>query len=172
MAKPKAAQAADLQAPLANSQVVLDLERYVPALLVFLANKITNGSSNLYRKHFGVGVIEWRCMALLALEPWISPSRICQVIGLDKAAVSRSVRSLKDKGLVEVRSSTQRSRFLEIALTPEGCRLQDRIIRVALERERRLLADIAPEELELLVGILNRMLRRMPIVDGPIDIPE
>ena len=38
----------------------LDLERYVPALITFIANKLTHGSSSLYRKHFGVGVIEWR----------------------------------------------------------------------------------------------------------------
>jgi len=31
-------------------------------------------------------------MALLATESWISAGRVCDVIGLDKAAVSRSVR--------------------------------------------------------------------------------
>ncbi len=150
----------------------LDLERYVPALLVFLANKITNGASNLYRKNFGVGVIEWRCMGLIAIEPWASPNRICQVIGLDKAAVSRSIRSLEKKALVEVRSSSQRARFLEVALTETGCRLYDRMIQVAFEREGRLLADITPQEREALISMLNRMHQRIPTVNGPIDIPR
>jgi|APMI01.1.fsa_nt_gi DNA-binding MarR family transcriptional regulator len=152
--------------------VRLDLERYVPALLTFITNKLTHGASSLYRKHFGVGVIEWRCMALLAIEPWIAPGRICQVIGLDKAAVSRSVRSLQEAGLVEVRANSHRSRFLEVALTDKGRALHDRIIRVAFERERRLLADLAPEEREILIRALNKMHRRVPFVNAPFEIAD
>jgi len=148
----------------------LDLERYVPALLTFITNKLTHGASNLYRKHFGVGVIEWRCMALLAIEPWIAPGRICQVIGLDKAAVSRSVRALRQGGLVEVRANSQRSRFLEIALTDRGRALHDRILRVALERERRLLADLTDHERETLIVALNKMHGRIPQVNAPFGI--
>lgn len=68
-----------------SALVVLDLERYVLALLVFLANKLTSGASTLLRRHFGVGTTEWRIMALLAIEPWITANRICKVIGFDKA---------------------------------------------------------------------------------------
>ena len=148
----------------------LDLERYVPALITFIANKLTHGSSSLYRKHFGVGVIEWRCMALLAIEPWISPGRFSQVIGLDKAAVSRLIRALQDLGLAEVRANSQRSRFLEIALTEKGRALHDRIIQLAFERERRLLADLTPAERETLIAALNKMHRRIAQVNAPIDL--
>lgn len=160
------------QASRAEVGQTLDLERYVPALLVFLANKITNGSSNIFRKNFGVGVIEWRCMGVIAGEPWASPSRICQVIGLDKAAVSRSIRLLAEKRLVEIRSSSHRRRFLEVALTEKGCRLYDRMAKLALEREKRLLADIRADELELLISMLNRMHKRIPTFNDPIDIPQ
>lgn len=157
--------------PKSGKRLVLDLERYIPALLVFLSNKFTHGSSTLYRKHFGVGVIEWRCMALLAIEPWISPNRICQVIGLDKAAVSRGVRILEDQGLVAVRPNKQRSRFLEIALTEKGATLHDQLVRVSLERERRLIADLNSEEREILIRGLNKMLKRIAFVNGPIETP-
>ncbi|TAK47844.1 MAG: MarR family transcriptional regulator [Xanthobacteraceae bacterium] len=160
--RPKARGADDL---------TLDLERYVPALLIFIANKFTHGASSLYRRNFGVGVIEWRCMALLAIEPWISPNRICQVIGLDKAAISRSIRALQKQKLVEVRANSQRSRFLEVALTRKGRELHGRLVRVALEREKRLLADIEPDELEILISALNRMHRRLPEVNAPVELP-
>lgn len=156
-------------APEALGGPTLDLERYVPALITFIANKLTHGSSSLYRKHFGIGVIEWRCMALLAIEPWIAPGRFSQVIGLDKAAVSRSIRTLQDLGLVEVRANSQRSRFLEIALTGEGQKLHDRIIQLAFERERRLLADLTEAERETLISALNKMHRRIALVNAPID---
>src|SRR5882724_5588200 len=90
--------------------LALDLERYVPALLVFLANKLTSGASSLLRRHFGVGTTEWRIMALLAIEPWITANRICKVIGFDKAAVSRAVAVLQEKALVLSRPHASDSR--------------------------------------------------------------
>ena len=84
MAKPKSSRRG-------QTRDVLDLERYVPALLVFLANKLTSGASTILRRHFGVGTTEWRIMAMLAVEPWIAAGRVCKVIGFDKAAVSRTL---------------------------------------------------------------------------------
>lgn len=150
---------------------VLDLERYVPALLVFLANKLSGGASALYRRHFGVGTTEWRIMALLAIEPWITPNRVCKVIGFDKAAVSRAAAVLSGKGLVAQRPRQADSRSVELSLTPAGWRLHGRVIGVALERERRLLSVLTPAEVETLIGLLNRLHAGLPGVDQPLDIP-
>ena len=143
----------------------LDLENYVTALIVHLANKISHGASLLYRERFGIGVNDWRCLVQIAIEPGISPNRICQVVGLDKAAVSRSVRALEEKALVEVRASAERSRFLEIALTDAGRTLHDRILEIALEREARLLADLDPDERAALIRALTKMTRS--VADKP-----
>ena len=50
----------------------LDLENYVPAFLTWIANKLSSSASLIYRRRFGVGIVEWRIMALLAVEPWIT----------------------------------------------------------------------------------------------------
>ena len=47
------------------------LDSYTPAYLTFLANKLYGGASAIYRRRFGVGIVEWRIMSLLAIEPWI-----------------------------------------------------------------------------------------------------
>ena len=80
----------------------LNLDNYVPAYLTYLVGKISNSASATYRPQFGIGITDWRIMALLATEPWISAGRICDVIGLDKAAVSRSVRGMKAAGIVDL----------------------------------------------------------------------
>jgi DNA-binding MarR family transcriptional regulator len=151
--------------------LVLDLERYVPALLVFLANKLTSGASTLLRRHFGVGTTEWRIMALLAIEPWITANRVCKVIGFDKAAVSRSVALLQGKALVLGRPHASDSRSQEFALSKSGWRLHDRIIRLSLAREERLLSGLKPAEREQLIVLLNRLLAKIPHMNGPIEIP-
>lgn len=135
----------------------LDLERYVPGLLTFLANKLSRGASALYRKHFGVGIIEWRVMSLLAIEPGITAARICHVIGLDKGPASRALSALRKRALVEEERDPRDQRRRLAALTPAGRALHDRIIAVALERERLLLDCLGPAEREALIALLNRL---------------
>jgi DNA-binding MarR family transcriptional regulator len=144
----------------------LDLDNYVPAFLTFLANKLSSGASAVYRRKFGIGITDWRIMALLAIEPWVPAGRICEVIGLDKAAVSRSVRDMAAIGLVEtqVQDCDQRRQF--IALTREGIVMHDAIVDIALERERSLLADLSEEERRVLVRLLTRMHARLSIVNA------
>ncbi len=150
---------------------VLDLDSYVPHLVMVVASKFASGSSRLYRRHFGLGTTEWRIMALLAVESWITPQRVCQVIGFDKAAVSRSVRVLTERGWAAIRPNMANARSFQVSLTEAGRRLHDRIIRVALEREQRLLSALAPDEVERLRDMLNRMHRSVPHTNGPIEIP-
>jgi DNA-binding MarR family transcriptional regulator len=150
---------------------VLDLERYVPALLVFLANKLTSGTSAIFRRHFGIGTTEWRVMAMLAVEPWIAAGRVCKVIGFDKAAVSRALAVLQDKELIRARSHRSDGRSLVYALSDKGWRLHGRILAISLEREQRLLGDLSAAERESLIDLLNRLLRRIPDVNAPVDVP-
>src|ERR1700681_2352438 len=83
---------------------VLDLERYVPALITFIANKLSRSATVLYQKRFGVNVTEWRILVLLAIEPGIPASRICHVIGFDKGPVSRTLSIMRERGLVAIKT--------------------------------------------------------------------
>ncbi len=145
---------------------VLDLDRYVPALLTFLSNKLSSGASACYRKHFGVGVVEWRLLSLLAVESGITANRVCQVIGLDKSAVSRALRLLEDAGHVKTEVDPADARRAIVNLTVQGRVLHNRIIRVAQERERRLLGDFTPDEVDTLVDLMQRMNSRVQLVNS------
>ncbi|MDH4653816.1 MarR family winged helix-turn-helix transcriptional regulator [Pseudomonas sp. BN606] len=135
----------------------LNLARYVPALLTFLANKLATGASQCYRKHFGIGVVEWRMLSMLAVENGITANRICQVIGLDKSAVSRSLQALEAAGHVSSQVDPQDNRRNTVSLTASGRKLHDRVLKVALERERRLLSGLSAEEVDTLIALLGRL---------------
>ncbi|MBD8682529.1 MarR family winged helix-turn-helix transcriptional regulator [Pseudomonas sp. CFBP 13719] len=143
----------------------LNLDRYVPAMLTFLANKLATGASLSYRKHFGIGVVEWRLIALLAVEDQITANRICQVIGLDKSAVSRSLQALEAAGRITGKVDSQDARRYTVSLTPEGKALHDRVLKVALERERRLLGGLSPAEVDTLVDLLGRLQTKVAYVN-------
>jgi DNA-binding MarR family transcriptional regulator len=140
-----------------RSQRALVLDDYIPAYFTYLAGKISSGASAIYRPQFGVGITDWRIMALLAGEPWIGASRICSSTGLDKAAVSRSVRDLAKAGLIEVRPDRSDQRRQSIALTRKGIALHDRIVELAIAREQALLADFSDRERQALRAFLMRL---------------
>ncbi|KTC35252.1 MarR family transcriptional regulator [Pseudomonas putida] len=137
-----------------------------------MANKLATGASLSYRKHFGIGVVEWRLIALLAVEDKITANRICQVIGLDKSAVSRSLQVLEAAGRISGEIDSKDARRYTVSLTAEGKALHDRVLKVALERERRLLSGFSPAEVDTLVTLLARLQTNVAYVndyDPPAD---
>ena len=140
-----------------RSARALDMNAFVPAVLTNLAQKISATASALYRPRFGVGITDWRIMALLASEPWTAPVRICEATGLDKGAVSRSLRDLVEAGLVEIRDVGANRRRLPAALTPKGLAVHDELVEAALAREAQLLREFSPDERATLLQFLGRM---------------
>lgn len=141
-----------------RSTRALDLRSFAPAQITLLAQKISTTASALYRPRFGVGITDWRIMALLAAEPWIAPVRISELTGLDKAAVSRSLRNLREIGLVEASETAPRRRRSVVALTAAGVALHDQLVVAAKDRERRLLEGFTAQDRAQLLAFVERML--------------
>ncbi len=142
-----------------RSARALNLATFVPSALTNLAQKISTTASAAYRPRFGVGITDWRVMAMLAAEPWIAPVTICEATGLDKAAVSRSLRDLAEAGLVEVGPGGPNQRRLPFALTAAGLKVHDELVTLALARQERLLTGFSPEERAKLAEFIARMRR-------------
>lgn len=140
-----------------RSQHALDLDAFIPAHLTYLSQNISASASALYRPRFGVGITDWRIMAFLAVEPWTAAARICEHTGLDKGAVSRSLRDLVAAALVEVRAGRANQRNQPVALTHEGLAVHDDLVKLAREREERLLAGFSPEDRATLINLMMRM---------------
>src|ERR1700743_3658966 len=87
--------------PKKPSSRLLDVDSYVPFFLTVISNKLSRGASRLYLQRFGVGVVEWRVMAMLAIYPGSTAKRVCEVMGLDKAPASRTLRTLHGRGYVQ-----------------------------------------------------------------------
>jgi DNA-binding MarR family transcriptional regulator len=152
--------------PVTKGGQLLDLERYVPAFITFIANKLSRNATVLYQKRFGVNVTEWRIMSLLAIEPGIPASRICHVIGFDKGPVSRTLALLEERGLVAINADPDDARSHSITLTAKGRATHDAVIVTALERERKLLSCLDESEREVLVDLLRRIHSNLGAVTG------
>lgn len=141
-----------------------DLGRCIGAITTSLSNKLSSGASQEYRARFDLGVVEWRVLAQLGAEPWSTGAQLSQTIGLDKASISRSLHLLEDRGLIRFRSAGGRRQ--EAALTSEGWAVHARVLEVARAREARLLDGFAPDEVDALIGLLQRLLANLPGVEA------
>ncbi len=144
---------------------LIDLDRYVPAYLTWIANKLSHGASKNYLKLFDVGIETWRCLVLMAIHKSISAQRVSQIIGMDKASVSRCFKSMQAKGLIVLGLDAADGRVRIATLTPKGRSLHDEIRNVALERERALLAVLTEAERDTLIRLLRRLHENLSAVE-------
>lgn len=157
----------------------LDRANYIPGYLVRLANAMSRGGSRVYLKLFGVGVNEWRMLSMLAIDPGLVAYQICDALELDKSAASRSMRSLTATGLIRQKATSNNQRSRHLYLTAKGRELHGRILALALERERYLLADVTPEERQILLELLRKLTANLSslgayedqLIGGEVDAP-
>lgn len=138
-------------------QQKLDLSRYTPALVTFLVNKMSTGSTQIYSELFNISVTEWRIMSLLAVEQPIVAKRISEVIGFDKATVSRSINRLEKEGYLALSPDDNDRRAIFIILTEQGMNLHNQVIDIALDREKKMLEPLTSDEIEHFIYILNKL---------------
>ena len=135
----------------------LDLNRYVPALLAFIDNKLSAHAAKLYKDQFNTTLTEFRILTMLAVEPNINAQRIIELIGLDKAGVSRTIKQLHEKALLTVTPDPQDLRSNTLQLTASGQALYDEVLIAAQEREQKLLAEFNHMEIENLIYLMNKL---------------
>ena len=134
-----------------GTRKVLNLESYVPALLTAITSGLSSGPARRHLKGFGLGIIEWRMVAALAASTDMTASEICQTIGLDKAAASRSLRVLE-------------------RLKSAGLRFHDEIFPIALERERLMLGQLSSQDISILIDLLHKIRNQMASVKAYIPL--
>ena len=152
-----------------NGAEVVDLDRYVPAFLTWIANKLSRGASAHYLEVFDVGIETWRCLVLLAIHRSISAQNVSRVIGMDKASVSRCFKSMQARGLITVALDADDGRVRIATLTRKGRDLHDQIMGMALAREEALLSVLNANERDTLVALLKRLHENLPAVEAATD---
>ncbi len=141
-----------------DGRVILDIGRYVPYFITVVHNKLARGSSAIYLERFGIGIVDWRVMASLVLEPGASASRICQLIELDKGAASRALTKLDELGYLEHEAAEHDTRRKTWTLNARGLALYDAVLDLALEREERLINGIDSEDLAVFIRVMKQMI--------------
>jgi len=148
--------------PTPPSGRTIDFERGVPFLVSALGNKLSAIASRSVRRELGVGLMEWRILALLAVEAEATPTRIGQVAGVDKSVVSRAASTLEQRGLVAIAPGGPGGRQTRVTLTADGRALHARGVEVAYLRNEDLLHGFSPKDRAQLAELLRRATDNLP----------
>ncbi|MCF6320752.1 MAG: MarR family winged helix-turn-helix transcriptional regulator [Rhizobiaceae bacterium] len=136
---------------------IVDITTYTPYFLSAVNNALSRGASQQYLQDFGVGIVEWRVISMLAIEPRISASRVCEIVNLDKAGTSRALKRLQEQEYVNFEASQSDPRRKFWWLNSLGYELHDKILNVALKRERQLIEGVEPADLEIFLKVIRKM---------------
>ena len=135
----------------------LDLEHFLPYRLSVLSNRVSGAIARVYSDRFGLGVTEWRVMAVVGRYPGLSAGEVAQRTAMDKVAVSRAVAGLVEAGRVERETHGDDRRRSVLRLSAAGRAVYDEIAPLALAFEQRLLDGMPADERDALFRLLDRL---------------
>lgn len=135
----------------------LDLEHFLPYRLSVLSNRISEAISATYRNRYGLTVTEWRVIAILGRHPGTTATEVAQRSAMDKVAISRSVKRLLERGLIQREADAGDRRSRRLKLSAAGAAIHDRVVPAARLFEQRLLACLSTEEQAVLDRLIDRL---------------
>ncbi|RZA18279.1 MAG: MarR family transcriptional regulator [Lysobacteraceae bacterium] len=145
------------QGPDARPHAQLKLEDFLPYRLSVLSNRASSAIAREYSERFDLNIPEWRVMAVLGRFSGLSANQVAQRTAMDKVAVSRAVARLLESGRIEREFDDDDRRRSVLRLSEAGYGVYDQIVPMALDFERHLLGDMAPDERALLFRLLDRL---------------
>jgi DNA-binding MarR family transcriptional regulator len=135
----------------------LDLARFLPYRLAMLSNQIALGINRLHEIEHGLSTAEWRLIAAIAGQRYITANDVCALAGLDKVRISRAVARCLARGLISRTPDLNDRRRQMLTLTPAGRRLHDLILPQLVDYETRLLAGLLEAERLAMFTLLDRI---------------
>ncbi|MDN3652960.1 MarR family winged helix-turn-helix transcriptional regulator [Thalassotalea ponticola] len=135
----------------------ISLQQFLPYRLTTLANRISQSLAKKYQTQFGISVSEWRIIAVLGEKRKASAVEITQTIAMDKVSVSRAVKKLLTKHIVDKVVSKTDSRSYDLQLTEQGQDLYQQLVPIAIEHQRLALREFSADEQRLLANLLTKL---------------
>jgi len=125
--------------------------------LMVLANLLKRGAILRYKRLTGLSSVEFGLVASLGRRPPMSVISLAAAVGMDKGQISRALAELVSRKLVAKAINPRDNRETLVSLTKAGLAAHDAIVAGAQERNRKLLEQLSREELDVLLGQIDRL---------------
>lgn len=121
----------------------LDLARFLPYRLSVIANLVSRQLATLCAERFGIGIAEWRVIAVLGQHDDVTADFVCGRTAMDRVTISRAVTRLREKRYIRRRAAPSDRRCSMLSLSAAGRRIYERLVPLARRYERALTAGLS-----------------------------
>ncbi|MBW0144141.1 MarR family winged helix-turn-helix transcriptional regulator [Sphingomicrobium clamense] len=141
-----------------NRDDIIELDDFLPYQLILLADRVSRRSGAIVKRFRDMNLSQWRVLAAVAEAEGRTANEVVAVTPMDKGLVSRAVKSLIERRLIERRASDSDGRVGHLHLTRRGARLYREIAHDVRAMETEMLAALDPADASSLQASLRELL--------------
>ena len=136
--------------------------------LRYVSNHVSHAFSQKVEAQ-GVTVAEWVLLREMLDAGPTNPSQLADMVGMTRGTISKLIERLCRKELVERSMTDDDRRYQTVELTFAGKRLVPILAQLADENDREFFGHLNAEEKQLLVNVLQDIVRRHGWKDVPVN---
>lgn len=144
--------------PWSEPRDIRDLFSYRLAYMVRLNDR--HAQSVLMERH-GLTLGEWRTLATIRYLGTPSLRHLARTTQQDEGLLSRYVKGLMGRGLVEKRASSEDQRVVELSLTAAGEALHGVVMTFAWQLNQDMFTDLTAAEQTQLLALLDKLFQKV-----------
>ena len=126
-------------------------------LLNHLAFMLSRQSDQVLQEQLGIGFSQFKIMMALKWNPSVQQKQIAERLGQTEASISRQIKLLHDKNLLNTRVGAHNKREHITNLTPKGERLTEKAMQILNNYHAPTFASLSVKQQQTLIEILNTM---------------
>ena len=138
----------------------MNLLKFFPYRVARLADAVSRAVAPVYAERFGLSRDEWRVLAALAEENQMKTTDLIAHTTLDKMQVSRALARMESAALIERAPDPEDGRARIVRPTGAARKLYQKIVPMVQAREAFLLEALTPQEREVLLGAMDKVMER------------
>lgn len=147
----------DRDPPGAAHKTVLKLSDFLPYRLNHLAETVSRSFSKIYAETYGIGIPEWRVLAMLGERKVMTARDVSQATSMHKTKVSRAVAALEKRNLIQRDRNPEDQREQTLRLSPEGIAVYEDIVPRALAYTQELENALTEQQKAVLDEVFSRL---------------
>ena len=135
----------------------LDMTSFVTFRLSKLQNSLNAQAVSILKQNSDLSLVEWRIIQVVRMFDDMTSSMIADHVQMDKGQLSRKIKGMIEKGLLIAELNDQDKRSQKLELTQKSISLSKKIMPNMEERQKKLVEDISPQELELFYSMIDKL---------------
>jgi DNA-binding MarR family transcriptional regulator len=135
----------------------VDFQRSPSFLISVLTNRMMRRASQELRSAADVSTTEWAVIAMAGAEPGAPPQRVIEISALDKSVVSRAIKAMEARGLIEVRPHPSHRRKTALYLTKAGKQVHNICLALNIAGDAHMFAAFDEATAQQAIGLFHRL---------------